>query len=89
MKLLETMYRSDFGSLHDTTKWGKRYSKKLSQVVEIETKMMEQCPDIKEMFAQYHELQGELNGISMYHEFEQGFRMGAQLMAEMMEDITE
>ena len=86
MKMLEAMYRSDFGSLHDT---GKRYSEKLSQAVEIETKIMEQYPEIKEMFAQYHELQGELNGISMYHEFEQGFRMGAQLMAEMMEDITE
>jgi len=90
MKILEKLYREEaFSSLSDTMKWNKRYQKLMKEITEVEAEMNEKFPDIQPLFTHFQDIQGEINGIVQYHEFETGFKVGANLMAEMLEDTSE
>ena len=90
MKMLEKLYREEaFSSLSDTMRWNKRYQKLMKEITEVETEINEKFPDMQPLFTRFQDIQGEINGIVMYHEFETGFKVGANLMAEMLEDTSE
>ena len=89
MKLLENLYREEaFSSLSDTRNWDERYQQLMKEITEVEAEMNEKFPDMQPLFTRFQDIQGEINGIVMYHEFESGFRIGANLMAEMLEDTS-
>mgnify|MGYP007030557793 FL=1 len=44
------------------------------------------CPEADTLFLKYQEAQGRLNSMTEYEMFAAGFRMGAQLMLEMLRD---
>ena len=54
-----------------------------SNMQEKATKALAEAEALKQ------EYQEKLNGIELWEEFRRGFRVGAQLMAEMMEDAEE
>ena len=90
MKLLEKLYREEaFSSLSDTMNRHKRYQKLMKEITEVETEINETFPDMQPLFTRFQDIQGEINGIVQYHEFETGFKVGANLMAEMLEDTSE
>ncbi|MCR4645330.1 MAG: hypothetical protein K5695_07975 [Oscillospiraceae bacterium] len=87
MKLLEAMYRGKVQNLSELNRWDKRYAKLLDQIVEVEERIMKISPEASELLHQYQDLHGKLDSLTAYHEFCTGFRVGAQLMAEMLEDF--
>lgn len=87
MKLLEAMYRGQVQNLSELNRWDKRYAKLLDQIVEVEKQIIRISPEGSELLHQYQELHGKLDSLTAYHEFCTGFRVGAQLMAEMLEDL--
>ena len=90
MKLLEKLYREEvFSSLNDTMRWNERYQKLMQEITEVEAEINEKFPDMQSLFTRFQDIQGEINGIVQYHEFETGFKVGANLMAEMLEDTSE
>ena len=90
MKLLEKLYREEaFSSWSDTRNWDRRYQQLMKEIIEVEAEINEKFPDMQPLFTRFQDIQGEINGIVMYHEFELGFKIGANLMAEMLEDTTE
>ena len=90
MKLLEQMYRKEaFSSFNDTRKWGGHYQELMSEIVALEAEMLEKFPDIQPLLNRFQDIQAAINSITMYHEFETGFRVGAKLMAEIMKDIDD
>lgn len=46
----------------------------------IEKKMLEQHPEIKDIYDEYQSATIELTGISNRHEFAKGMRVGAQII---------
>ena len=87
MKLLEKLYREEaFSSLSDTMRWNKRYQKLMQEITEVEAEINEKFPDMQSLFTRFQDIQGKINGITLYHEFETGFKVGAKLMAEILED---
>ena len=89
MKLLEAMYRGYVGTFCETKRMGKDKKKLVNQLADAETELLRRYPDAKELYSQLQGYQGRLNGMEMWEEFRRGFRVGAQLMAEMMEDVEE
>ena len=87
MKLLEKLYREEaFSSLSDTRDWDKQYHQLMNEITEVESEMFEKFPEMQELFTRFQDIQGKINSITLYHEFETGFRVGAKLMAEILED---
>ena len=87
MKLLEKLYREEaFNSLSDTRDWDKQYHQLMKEITEVESEMFEKFPEMQELFTRFQDIQGKINGITLYHEFETGFKVGANLMAEILED---
>ena len=44
-------------------------------------------PEAEALLSRYQDLQGEHDSLMMYQEFSVGFRVGAQLMAEMLQKL--
>ena len=87
MKLLEKLYREEaFSSLSDTREWEVQYHQLMKEIRAVESEMFEKFPEMQELFNRFQDTQGKINGITLYHEFETGFRVGAKLMAEILED---
>ena len=87
MKLLEKLYREEaFSSLSDTRDWDKQYHQLMNEITEVESEMFEKFPEMQELFTRFQDIQGKINSITLYHEFETGFRVGAKLMTEILED---
>ena len=87
MKLLEKLYREEaFSSLSDTREWDKQYHQLMKEITEVESEMFEKFPEMQELFTRFQDIQGKINSITLYHEFETGFKVGANLMAEILED---
>ena len=87
MKLLEKLYREEaFSSLSDTRDWDKQYHHLMKEITAVESEMFEKFPEMQELFNRFQDIQGKINSITLYHEFETGFKVGANLMAEILED---
>ena len=87
MKLLEKLYREEaFSSLSDTRDWDKQYHQLMKEITTVESEMFEKFPEMQELFNRFQDIQGKINSITLYHEFETGFKVGAKLMAEILED---
>ena len=83
MKLLEKLYREEaFSSLSDTREWEVQYHQLMKEITAVESEMFEKFPEMQELFNRFQDTQGKINGITLYHEFETGFRVGAKLMAD-------
>ena len=88
MKLLEKIYHAEiFSSLTNTREWDERYHLLMGEATAVESEMLEKFPGIEDLFNQLQDIQGRINDITLYHEFEAGFRVGAKLMAEILEDV--
>ncbi len=89
MTLLEAMYRGKVPTFCEVNLWNAEYSELVRQITEIEAEILQTYPDIKPLLNRFQDIQNEINSISYYHEFRIGYKVGAQLMLEMMENITD
>ena len=67
--------------------WDSQSAKLVNQLVEVEKQLNNISPEAEALLSRYQDLQGELDSLMMYQEFSVGFRVGAQLMAEMLQTL--
>lgn len=63
------------------------YYKIGKEVEKIKAKMLELHPDLKQLMEELENSQMERAELSRFHEFSVGYRVGAQLMLEMMKEL--
>ena len=83
MNLLEALYEGKFPAFCELNVWDEKYAKLVEQIAEVEAEMLQTCPEVSQLLDRYQHLQFEINRITFYHEFQSGFRIGAQLMEEI------
>ena len=87
MSIIEDMYDGKimpFGEINIMTD---DYRKAADKLYKSETEILERFPEIKPFLEKYQDAQMKINAISFYHEFEVGFRVGAQIMLEALRPI--
>lgn len=57
------------------------------EVERIKAKILEQQPDLKQLMEELTNARMEQAELSRFHEFSVGYRVGAQLMIEMMKKL--
>lgn len=63
------------------------YYKAGKEVERIKTKIFERHPDLKQLMEELNNAQMEQAELSRFHEFSVGYRVGAQLMLEMLKEL--
>lgn len=84
MSLLNDMYRGKLHPLDEANLWwNEEYVMLVRECSEIEDKINEASPEVRDLFEKYQDLQNQINALSLYHEFSIGVRLGAQLIEEL------
>ncbi|MBR3630000.1 MAG: hypothetical protein IKN55_05955 [Oscillospiraceae bacterium] len=89
MNLLQALYSGKGPVFGEVECRDPAYIKLVGQVVEIEKQLLEISPEVAGLLEQYQDLHAKMDSIILYREFTTGFRAGAQLMREMMEDVSD
>lgn len=89
MSLLETLYRGNIPAFSEINLWSDKYAKLIDQIVEVESEIAKISPEASQLLSRYQDLQSKIEAITYYHEFRTGVQVGAQLMAEMIEPLTD
>ena len=85
--ILEELY--DFGLSHLTriTDVGDANRKALERLVKAETELLKAFPDCNDLLDEYQAAEIDLTDLSNRYEFSKGFRLGAQIVLEMLKPI--
>lgn len=87
MNIIEKLYRNKilpFGEIHFESEERVELSEKLDKA---EKKLLEAFPECSKLFEQYVDAQMESMDFENYGEFLLGFKIGAQIMLEVLQDI--
>ena len=87
MDILEMMYNGKFPPFYELNIWNEEYEKLVKRIVEVEAEISKISPEASKLLDDYQEIQSAINTITFYHEFSAGFRVGAQLMLEMLKPL--
>ncbi|MCM1167485.1 MAG: hypothetical protein NC299_16660 [Lachnospiraceae bacterium] len=63
------------------------YYKAGDKAEQVKTKILERNPELAQLMEDYHNAQMEQINIGAYHHFAVGFKVGAQLMLEMLKEL--
>ena len=87
MSVLNRLWRGDISPSQRTVRRDSEYGKVLSHLCAIGDKMSgEMTAEGRKLFEEFQEVQAALNGIECEEVFVEGFRLGAQLMLDALED---
>lgn len=84
MGILKYMYSGKSGYFGENRIDTPEYIKCLSKLTELEAELLNRYPYITDLLNQFQNIQSEANSIAEYEMFAAGFRLGAQLMLEML-----
>ena len=65
----------------------KEYQSTLDRLIKLEAELLKNYPDCKDIFEEFQTADGDLHIIANRIEFRKGFRIGAQLVLEMIKPI--
>ena len=86
MKILEQLWYNGLRPSESLSSTDSRYRKQLDLVVENEDKLLSMLPDeIKEVYENFSESRADLSVTERARIFITGFRLGAKIMLEVME----
>lgn len=85
--IIEEMYYGDLSPFGDIQIKTEQYLAKRKDVLKIEDELLEKFPESKELLEHYFFEYGMVTDISDYQQFLLGFRVGAQIMLEMLKPI--
>ena len=88
MSLLKDLYNGDQQPFGEFNMKSNEFSKAVGKSSRAETRLLEQFPEITELFEEYMTLHVQVSEICTYQAFETGFRAGAQLMLEMLKPLN-
>ena len=84
MNIIEEMYNGDLFPVGTYSHESKEYKNAIDALVAAEAELLKTYPQIKEVFDRYQSAQIELISVNNRQEFVNGFRIGAQMVMEMI-----
>ena len=87
MNIIEEMYNGDLFPIGTYSNSSKEYKKAMDTLVAAEKKLLNTYSQIRELFDRYQSAQIELISINNRQEFVNGFRIGGQMVMEMLGKI--
>lgn len=84
MEILKDLYYGHIDIIGRNSMDSPEYRRCVENAAECEKEITQYSPEADALFLKYQEAQGRLNSMTEYEMFAAGFRMGAQLMLEML-----
>ena len=85
--ILDELFDSGLFHLTKLTDIGDEYRKNMEQLLKVETELLKEFPDCEDMLNEFQSVEIALNDLSNRYEFSMGFRLGAQIVLEMLKPI--
>jgi len=85
--ILDELYDYDLFHLTEIEDMDGSYKATLDRLVKAEAKLKKAYPENNEIFDEYQSADIELHNLSNRNEFRKGFKVGAQLVLEMIKPI--
>jgi len=82
MNIIEEMYSGDLFPIGTYDHCSQEYKNAMDKLVDAETELLKDYPQVKVLFQKYQDAQIELISINNRQEFVNGFRIGVQIMVE-------
>ena len=86
MSILKDLYYGHIDIIGRNSMDSPEYRKCVENAAECEKEITQSSPEADDLFLKYQEAQGRLNSMTEFEMFAAGFRMGAQLMLEMIKE---
>lgn len=87
MNIIEEMYSSNLFPIDIYDHSSEEYKKIMNKLTTAEAELLAAYPQIRELFDKYQSAQFDLISINNRQEFVNGFRVGAQMMLDMLKKI--
>ena len=87
MNIIEEMYNGDLFPIGTYDHCSQEYKNTMDKLVAAEAELIKSYPQVKELFQKYQDAQIELISINNRQEFINGFRIGAQIVLEMLKAV--
>lgn len=85
--ILDELYDSGLFHLTKISDVGDVYRKAMERLLEAETELLKAFPDCRELLDEYQAAEIAQTDLSNRYDFIQGFRLGSQLVLEMLKPI--
>ena len=85
--LIDELYDLHLSNKNDVENEDKEYQSTLDRLVKLEAELLKTYPDCKELLEDFQTAGGDLHSIANRVEFRKGFKIGAQLVFEMIKPI--
>ena len=85
--ILDELYDCSLFHLNRITDVGDKYRKAMERVLKAETELLKSFPDCRELLDEYQSAEIDPTDLANRYEFSKGFRLGAQLVLEMLKPI--
>lgn len=89
MSILEEMYYGNIPHFWEHSITDSEYRKWVNKSVELDKELRKAFPEAEELIDKHERARNEVTEIMSYQQFAYGFRVGAQLMAEMLKPVSE
>ena len=85
--MLDELYEWDLFHITEIADVDGEYRKTMDRLLKAETELLKTFPDCKDILDEYQSADIDLHNLSNRNEFRKGFKVGAQLVLEMIEPI--
>lgn len=85
--IIDELYDMHLSNKNDTDNEDIVYQSTLDRLIKLEAKLLKAYPDCKELLEDFQTADGDLHSIANRIEFRKGFKVGAQLVLEMIKPI--
>lgn len=85
--ILDELYDYDLFHLTEIEDTDGAYKAALDRLVKAEAELRKACPDSTDILDEYQSADIDLHNLSNRNEFRKGFKVGAQLIIEMIKPI--
>lgn len=85
--IIDELYDLHLPVKNDVENEDKEYQSTLDRLIKLEAELMTTYPDCKDIFEEFQTADGDLHSIANRTEFRKGFRVGAQLVLEIIKPI--
>ncbi len=85
--LIDELYDYDLFHLTETEEVDEAYKSAMDRIVNAEAELLKNFPDCKDVLSEYQSADIDLHNLSNRNEFRKGFRVGTQLVLEMIKPI--
>ena len=85
--IIDELYDLHLSNKNDTENEDIAYQSALDRLIKLESELLKTYPDCKELLENFQTADGDLHSIANRIEFRKGFKVGAQLVLEMIKPI--